>query len=100
MYLVLCPLDGRDIHVVGGGAHIFILLVGEDVNTNQINLQYLHKMHCKTSNNILGITQPLSTYAQVIFKTNYKRLFLEVLIENKTPKLIIRLLRLVQVSFL
>lgn len=39
LYLVLCPLDRRDIHVVGGGAHIFILLVGEDVNSNQVNLQ-------------------------------------------------------------
>lgn len=37
-YLIVYPLDGRNIHVVGGGAHIFILLVGEDVNTNQVNL--------------------------------------------------------------
>lgn len=39
VYLIVCPLDGRNIHVVGGGAHIFILLVGEDVDTNQVNLQ-------------------------------------------------------------
>lgn len=42
LYLVLCPLDGRDLHVVGGGAHIFILLVGEDVDTNQVNLYERH----------------------------------------------------------
>lgn len=39
-YLVVCPLDRGNIHVVGGGAHIFILLVGEDVDTNQVNLQH------------------------------------------------------------
>lgn len=38
-YLVFCPLDGGNIHVVGGGAHIFILFVGEDVDTNHVNLQ-------------------------------------------------------------
>lgn len=38
-YLVVYPLDGGNIHVVGGGAHIFMLLVGEDVDTNQVNLQ-------------------------------------------------------------
>lgn len=38
-YLVFCPLDGRNIHVVGGGAHIFILLVSKDVNSNQVHLQ-------------------------------------------------------------
>lgn len=38
-YLVVYPLDGGDIHVVGGGAHIFMLLVGEDVDTNQVDLQ-------------------------------------------------------------
>ena len=37
-YLVVYPLDGGDIHVVGGGAHIFMLLVGEDVDTNQVHL--------------------------------------------------------------
>lgn len=36
--LVVYPLNGGNIHVVGGGAHIFILLVGEDVDTNQVNL--------------------------------------------------------------
>lgn len=39
LYLVLYPLDVRNIHVVGGGAHIFMLLVGEDVDTNQVHLQ-------------------------------------------------------------
>lgn len=38
-HLVFCPLDGGDIHVVGGGAHIFILLVSKNVNTNQVHLQ-------------------------------------------------------------
>lgn len=38
-YLVVYPLDGGNIHVVGGGAHIFMLLVGEDVDTNQVNLR-------------------------------------------------------------
>lgn len=38
-YLIIYPFDGRNIHVVGGGAHIFILLVSEDVNTNQVNLK-------------------------------------------------------------
>lgn len=39
MYLVIIPLDVGDIHVVGGGAHIFILLVGEDVDSNQVHLR-------------------------------------------------------------
>lgn len=39
IYLIIYPLDGRNIHVVGGGAHIFILLVSEDVNADQVNLQ-------------------------------------------------------------
>lgn len=39
VYLIICPLDGGNVHVVGGGAHIFILLVGEDVDTNQVHLQ-------------------------------------------------------------
>lgn len=38
-YLIVYPLDGGNIHVVGGGAHIFILLVGEDVDANQVNLK-------------------------------------------------------------
>lgn len=38
-YLVFCPLDGGNIHVVGGGAHILILLVSKDVDTNQVHLQ-------------------------------------------------------------
>lgn len=37
-YLVVYPLDGGNFHVVGGGAHIFMLLVGEDVDANQVNL--------------------------------------------------------------
>lgn len=36
--LVVYPLDGGNIHVVGGRAHIFMLLVGKDVDANQVNL--------------------------------------------------------------
>lgn len=44
-YLIVYPLDGGNIHVVGGGAHIFILLVGEDVDANQVNLKGRRGIH-------------------------------------------------------
>jgi len=28
------------IHIVGGRTHVFILLVGEDINANQVDLQH------------------------------------------------------------
>ncbi len=36
--LVLFARDVRDIHVMGGGAKIFELLAGEDVNCNKMDL--------------------------------------------------------------
>ena len=36
--LVFLALDIRDVHVVGGGAKIFELLAGEDVNGNEMDL--------------------------------------------------------------
>ena len=37
--LALLPLDVGHVHVVGGGAHVLILLVGEDVNAHHVNLK-------------------------------------------------------------
>lgn len=38
-HLVVVSFGVRHIHVVGGGADIFILLICEYVNSNQVNLQ-------------------------------------------------------------
>lgn len=38
-HLVVISFGVRHIHVVGGGADIFILLICEYVNSNQVNLQ-------------------------------------------------------------
>lgn len=83
LYLVLCPLDGRDIHVVGGGAHIFILFVGEDVNTNQVNLQYNNlnyykqiKLHFWTFNLLIFVHK-------WYFRTNQQLTFLDVFVQKK-----------------
>jgi hypothetical protein len=37
-YSVIGSLDLGDIHVVGGGANFFVLLSGEDINTNHMHL--------------------------------------------------------------
>lgn len=37
-YLVINPFNIRNIHVVGGGANILILLTSEDINSNQVHL--------------------------------------------------------------
>jgi hypothetical protein len=37
-YLVLCALDSWHIHVVGRGAHLFVLLAGEDVLADHVDL--------------------------------------------------------------
>lgn len=42
-HLVIHSLDVGDVHVVGGGTNIFILLTREDVDTNQVDLRE-HKM--------------------------------------------------------
>lgn len=36
-YLIILTFDVGDIHVVGGGANIFILLARENINTDQVN---------------------------------------------------------------
>ena len=43
-YLVVQPLNVRDLHVVGGGADVLILLVGEDVKSYKVNLENRHSM--------------------------------------------------------
>lgn len=37
-YLVIHSLDVGDVHVVGGGTNVFILLTREDVDTDQVDL--------------------------------------------------------------
>lgn len=59
-YLIVYPLDGGNIHVVGGGAHIFILLVGEDVDANQVNLKGRWGIH-KCLNKKTGATESSTT---------------------------------------
>merc|ERR1719378_1592444 len=36
--LIVLALHIRHIHVVGGGADIFVLLASKDINTNQVHL--------------------------------------------------------------
>lgn len=37
-YLVVLTNNSRDIHVVCGAAQLFVFLVGEDINTNKMDL--------------------------------------------------------------
>ena len=39
-HLPLRPLDVGHVHVVCGGAHVLVLLVGEDVDADQVDLNH------------------------------------------------------------
>ncbi len=39
IYLIVQPLDVRNIHVVGGGTDIFIFLSSKYVNSNHVHLK-------------------------------------------------------------
>lgn len=45
-HLVIHSFNVGNIHVMGGGTNIFVLLSREDVNTNQVNLREYKTHKC------------------------------------------------------